>query len=60
MDRHPFTVEDLAKHWRVSASTVRRLIASGELATFRVGAQLRVPAEAVDAYEARTATAVAA
>lgn len=45
------TVNDIAARWQVSARTVRRLIARGDLKTHRIGAQLRVSAEDLAVYE---------
>ena len=37
-----FSIQDLAERWRVSTSTVRRMIASGELAKVYISAQVRI------------------
>lgn len=44
------TVEEFATYLRVSAKTVRRIIASGELAVIRVHSMTRITREAVAAY----------
>lgn len=44
------TVEEVAKLLRVSVATVRALVASGELKSFRVGNQIRIKKEDLDAY----------
>ncbi len=49
----------IAKTLGVTAQTVRNLIRRGELGpAVRVGAQYRVPAEAVEAYLERTLVSV--
>jgi excisionase family DNA binding protein len=45
------TVSEAALRARVSASTIRRLCALGELPHVRVGSQWRVPASALDPEE---------
>jgi excisionase family DNA binding protein len=52
-DRVPrlaFTVDEAARALGVSASSVRRQIRSGNLTVVRVGALVRIPAWALDAY----------
>jgi excisionase family DNA binding protein len=44
------SIKDAALLLRVSPSTIRRLIGSGELRAFRHGRQWRVPEESLDAY----------
>lgn len=46
-----FTVAQLAVRWQVNPRTVRRWIDEGKLAAVRVGDLVRVPAEAVLAFE---------
>lgn len=46
-----FTVATLAARWRCGQSTVRKLIASGELIAFRIGTSIRISAEQVGRYE---------
>ena len=48
------TIADIAKDLRVSARTVRRLIAAGDLAHNRIRGALRVPPEALADYKRRT------
>lgn len=50
MDR-PYSSEDLADRWGVSAQHVRDLIRSGSLRHFRVGRLIRIPAKAVYEFE---------
>lgn len=46
-----YSVEDLAKHWRVNPSTIYGMIRSGKLAAFKVGVGYRITDRAVRAYE---------
>ena len=46
-----FSIQDLADRWRVSTSTVRRLIARGELAKVYVMAQVRIEGAEVERWE---------
>ncbi len=48
----PFTPESLADRWEVSAETVRQLCHQNALRHFRVGRMFRIPAAAVEEYEA--------
>jgi excisionase family DNA binding protein len=50
-----YTVDEVAHELRVSPDTNYRLVKSGELGAHRIGGQVRIPAEAVDAYMRRTA-----
>lgn len=47
----PFSSEELAGRWGVSAQHVRDLIAKGDLRHFRVGRLIRIPAIAVREFE---------
>lgn len=50
------TLEDLAERLQVSVSTIRRLVAAGEIHAFKVGARVwRVRRVDYDAYLARMA-----
>ncbi len=40
-----FTIPECAEHLRVSPSTVRRAIATGQLPAFRLGRRLLIPRE---------------
>lgn len=44
-------VRDLARHWRVSPATVRKLIRCQHLRAHRVGRVLRVAPEEIARYE---------
>jgi excisionase family DNA binding protein len=44
------TLNEVASLLRVSRSTVKRLINSGQLAAFHVGSSVRVPLSAVEGY----------
>lgn len=50
------TVKEVAHTLAVSDQTVRRLIDSGELPAFRIRGVVRVTAEALDAFVARSST----
>ncbi len=52
-NRMPYalTPETLAKRWGVSAATVRAMVREGQLKGFRVGRQIRIRPEVVEAYE---------
>lgn len=45
------TLETPANRWSVSARTLRRMVARGELKAHRIGSQLRFSEEDVTAYE---------
>ncbi len=45
-----YTVEQVAEMLQVSVQTVRRLIKEKKLKAFRVGTQLRIKKEDLDAY----------
>ena len=45
------TVEEIAEHWNVSKAHVRRIIASGDLPSLRLGRALRVSVEALEQFE---------
>lgn len=46
-----FRVKAVAERFDVSPSTIYRAIETGELAAVKIGGSLRVPAEAVHAFE---------
>ena len=48
-----YRVQDLAERWACHPDTVRRLLRRGDLAVVRIGGAVRVPHDAVLAYEAR-------
>ncbi len=50
-DNRPYSSEELATRWGVSAQHVRDLIAKGDLRHFRVGRLIRIPATAVREFE---------
>ena len=54
-DLRLLTLGDVARLFRVSLSTLRRIIARGELPTVRVGTGVRVRHEDAAAYLAREA-----
>ena len=47
----PFSPETLAERWGCSAEKVRRMYHSGEIAAFRLGKLIRIPADEVDRIE---------
>lgn len=50
----PYSPETLADRWGCSAQKVRNMIAAGELAGFRLGKLIRIPASEVERYECQT------
>lgn len=50
---YAYTPETLGDHWGVSAATVRNLVREGSLRAFRVGRQIRIRPDDVNAYEER-------
>jgi excisionase family DNA binding protein len=48
----PFTVQECAERWHVSARTVANLVRAGRLGSFRLGSLIRITAEHIRAYEA--------
>lgn len=47
----PFSPETLAERWGCSAAKVRTMYRDGELAGFRLGKLIRIPAAEVERYE---------
>ncbi len=47
----PFSPETLGDRWGCSAEKVRCMVHRGELASFRLGKLIRIPAAEVDRYE---------
>ena len=50
-DQRPFTPETLAIRWSCSAEKVRQMLNRGELAGFRLGKLIRIPAVEVERFE---------
>jgi excisionase family DNA binding protein len=46
-----YTPETLSIRWQCSAATIRSLIRRGDLLAFRLGRWLRIPVDAVEAFE---------
>jgi excisionase family DNA binding protein len=46
-----FTVAALAEEWECSEGVIRKMIADGRLACFRLGTLIRIPAEEVRRFE---------
>lgn len=44
------TVDEVAKHARVSKMTIYRLVNAGELLSVRIGRSIRIRTDSVDAY----------
>jgi excisionase family DNA binding protein len=53
-NRRPFSPETLADRWGCSAEKVRLMYRAGELAGFRLGKLIRIPAAEVERYECQT------
>lgn len=51
MTARAFSVATLAKEWACSEGVIRKLIAGGDLGSFRLGALIRIPAEEVRRFE---------
>lgn len=51
MSARAFTVATLATEWECSEGVIRKLVATGELGCFRLGALIRIPAEEVRRFE---------
>lgn len=51
MAERPYSPETLADRWGCSAEKVRLMYRSGELAGFRLGKLIRIPANEVERYE---------
>jgi excisionase family DNA binding protein len=49
-----FTIPEVAVALRVSRSTVRRLIADGELGVMRIGRSVRVPSAVLESFAAES------
>lgn len=61
MDRRPYTVAMLSERWRCSEQFIRDEIKRGNLRAMRFGSKLiRIPADAVEDYEAQAVEAEAA
>lgn len=50
-DTKPFNPETLAARWECSPQHIRDLVAGGQLAAFRVGRLIRIPANVVKDFE---------
>lgn len=46
-----YTVNELARHWRVEPSTIYGMIKTGKLTAFKVGVGYRITDKAVREYE---------
>ena len=53
----PFSPETLAERWGCSSEKVRRMYHDGELAGFRLGKLIRIPANEVERVECQKPTA---
>ena len=52
----PFSPETLADRWGCSAEKVRIMCRDGEIASFRLGKLIRIPAAEVERYECQEIT----
>lgn len=50
MDKLAYTIEEVAQAVGVHPTTVRRLIKNGKLAAIRVGRQIRIPRQELEAF----------
>jgi hypothetical protein len=46
-----FTVASLAQEWECSEGVIRKLVASGQLRSFRIDTLIRIPADEVERFE---------
>ena len=53
-ERRPFSPETLADRWGCSAEKVRRMYHDGEIAAFRLGKLIRIPAAEVERIECQS------
>lgn len=51
MDARPYSLDALAERWGCSAEKIRRMVATGEIAGFRIGRLIRIPASEVERVE---------
>ena len=56
MGERPYSPESLADRWGCSAEKVRRMYHDGEIAGFRLGKLIRIPAAEVDRLECQSLT----
>ena len=52
----PYSPETLAQRWGCSAEKVRLMCRDGEIASFRLGKLIRIPAAEVERYECQATT----
>lgn len=56
----PMTADELSRHWRVSADTVRAICEEGKLpGAYRVRKQWRIPKRAIECYESKAGEEIA-
>jgi excisionase family DNA binding protein len=51
MSARPFSPETLAEHWGCSSEKIRQMCRRGDLAFFRLGKLIRIPANEVERVE---------
>lgn len=51
MTARAFTVASLAQEWECSEGAIRKLVAAGQLRSFRIGTLIRIPADEVKRFE---------
>lgn len=54
MGARAYTVASLAAAWECSEGVIRKMIAAGQLRSFRIGTLIRIPADEVERYECLT------
>ena len=56
MTTKPYSPETLGERWDCSAEKVRLMCRDGEIASFRLGKLIRIPAAEVERYECQSLT----
>lgn len=54
--QRPYSPETLANRWGCSAEKIRRMVHSRQLASFRLGKLIRIPAAEVERFECQQTT----
>jgi excisionase family DNA binding protein len=45
LEKQPYSVEEIAAHWRVSRGAIYELIKAGKIPAIRLGRTIRIPRE---------------